>query len=373
MYAKFDGARKCAVARLDKQGWCRDAERCGWSGVAVAHVMTVLGPVGPEALGATLLHEHLLCDLRPLAQRGSGEPEVVIALANAFDVNYRPGEHRGNHRLQDRALATHEAALFKAQGGGAIVEMTTAGIGPDLEGLAEISRASGVHVVASAGYYTESFQDEATRALPIEVLAETMVAELEEGARGTGIRCGIIGEIGCSWPLTPFEERSLTAGAIAQSQTGAAITVHPGRHPQAPHDIIDILGRAGADISRVVIDHMDRTYEDDGEVVALARRGCVVEFDFFGIETSKYWMGVADLPTDWMRLRCIRRLFEAGLGDRVAVAHDICTRSRLQSLGGHGYGHLLRNVVPLMRERGFTQSEIDQLLVGTPRRLLTIG
>jgi phosphotriesterase-related protein len=338
------------------------------------HVMTVLGPVAPEALGATLLHEHLLCDLRPLAQRGSTDGEVEITLENAFDVNYRPGEHRGNHRLQDRALATREAALFKAEGGGAIVEMTTAGIGPDLEGLAEISRTTGVHVVASAGYYTEAFQDEATLALPVEALAETIIAELATGARGTDIRCGIIGEIGCSWPLTPFEERSLVAGAKAQIVTGAAITVHPGRHPQAPHDILDILSRAGADISRVIIDHMDRTYEgEDGEVVALARRGCVVEYDFFGIETSQYWLGVADLPTDWMRLRCIRRLFEGGLGDRVAVAHDICTRSRLKSLGGHGYGHLLRNVVPLMRERGFAQAEIDQLLVDTPRRLLTIG
>lgn len=338
------------------------------------HVMTVLGPISPEALGATLLHEHLLCDLRPLAQRDSREPDVEITLANAFDVNYRPGEHRGNHRLQDRVLAAQEAEFFRADGGGAIVEMTTAGIAPDLQGLAEISRQSGVHIVASAGYYTEPFQDETTLALPVEALAETIIAEVMQGARGTGIRCGIIGEIGCSWPLTPFEQRSLIAGAKAQSATGAAITVHPGRHPQAPHEILDILAKAGADISRVVIDHMDRTYEgDDGEVVALARRGCVVEYDFFGIETSKYWMGVADLPTDWMRLRCIRRLFEAGLGDRVAVAHDICTRSRLKSLGGHGYGHLLRNVVPLMRERGFLQIEIDQLLVDTPRRLLTMG
>jgi phosphotriesterase-related protein len=107
--------------------------------------------------------------------------------------------------------------------------------------------------------------------------------------------------------------------------------------------------------------------------VALARRGCVVEYDFFGIETSNYWMGVADLPTDWMRLRCIRRLFDAGLGDRIAVSHDICTRSRLRTFGGHGYAHLPRNVVPLMRDRGFSPAEIETLLVATPRRLLTLA
>lgn len=337
-------------------------------------VITVLGPVAPEALGRVLMHEHLLCDLSPPSRRGSGEPEVVITPENRFDVDYRPGEHFGNHRLQDVDLATREAVLFAAVGGGTVVEMTTGGIVPDLEGLAEVARRSGVHVVAGAGWYTDVYQDDATRALAVEALAEIMTEEILSGARGTSIRCGIIGEIGCSWPLTPFERRSLQAGAIAQRATGAAITVHPGRDPQAPHEILDVLDAAGADLSRVIIDHMDRTYEgDDGEVVGLARRGCVVEYDFFGIETSQYWMGVADLPTDYMRLRAIKRLFDAGMGDRVVVAHDICTRSRLQSNGGHGYGHLIRNVIPLMRERGFSEAEIEMLFVTNPRRLLTIG
>jgi phosphotriesterase-related protein len=74
-----------------------------------------------------------------------------------------------------------------------------------------------------------------------------------------------------------------------------------------------------------------------------------------------------------MRLRAIRRLFDAGLSDRVVASHDICTRSRLQSYGGHGYRHLVRNVIPLMRERGFTEAEIGTLLIETPRGLLSIG
>lgn len=337
-------------------------------------VTTVLGPVAPRALGRTLMHEHLICDLTPPARRGMPEPEVDITLENIFDMNCRPGDYRGNYRLHDVARSVREMELFTAAGGGTIVEMTTAGIMPDLPALAEISRRSGVHVVAGAGYYTEAYLDAGTLALPVEALAETMIAEIREGARGTSIRCGIIGEIGCSWPLTPFERRSLEAGARAQRATGAAITIHPGRHPQAPHEILDLLDHAGADLARVVIDHMDRTYRTDAEaVVALARRGCVVEYDFFGIETSANWMGVADLPNDWMRLRAIRRLFDAGFASQVVISQDICTRSRLQSLGGHGYAHIMRNVVPLMRDRGFTQEEIDMMLIETPRRLLTIG
>lgn len=336
-------------------------------------VITVLGPINPADLGPTLMHEHLICDLTPLERRDAGEIEVEITLENAFDVAYRPNDFFGNQRLAEVTRASREAAFFRIAGGSAIVELTTAGIGPDLEALARISQASGVHVIAGAGFYTEPYLDAETLALPIEALTEAMIAEVEDGARGTAIRCGIIGEIGCSWPLTPFERRCLQAAAAAQRATGAAVSVHPGRHPQAPHDILDVLETAGGDLSRTVIGHMDRTYTDASEVIALARRGCVVEYDFFGIETSQYWMAVADLPTDYMRIAAIRRLFEAGLGDRVTISHDICTRSRLQTLGGHGYGHLLRNGVGLMRDRGFSQAEIDQLLVGTPRRLLTIG
>jgi phosphotriesterase-related protein len=334
----------------------------------MGQVMTVLGAVAPEALGVTLMHEHLLCDLSPPASRASPPPEAEITLENAFDIHWRPGAYAGNHRLLDVGLATREAARFAAAGGGTIVEVTTEGLCPDPAGLAAISRDSGVHVVMGAGPYTAAYLDEAALARPREAMAESMVAQLSEGP----ISCGIIGEIGCSWPLHPAEHRALQAAADAQRTTGAAITVHPGRHPAAPHEILDILRAAGADLSRVVMGHMDRTYDNEGEVLALAHRGCVVEFDFFGIESSNYWMGVADLPTDWMRLRCIRRLFDAGLADRVVASHDICTRSRLQSLGGHGYGHLPRNVVPLMRDRGFSKSDVETLLVRTPRRLLAV-
>ncbi len=337
-----------------------------------SHVMTVLGPIAPAALGSVLMHEHLLCDLRPPGERAGSEPDTEITLGNAFAATYRPAGVRGNYRLNDPDRAIAEAGDFGEAGGGTIVDVTTGGIVPDPAGLATVSRESGVHVVLGAGFYTAEFQDDETLGLPSEALEEVLLRQLAEGAWGTAVRCGLIGEIGCSWPLHPFERRCLEAAARAQAGTGAALTIHPGRHPDAPFEILRIVDKAGGDVSRTIIDHMDRTFFDDGEVLSLARCGCVVEFDFFGIETSKYWAGVADLPTDWMRLRSIRRLFDAGLGDHMAVSHDICTRARLKSQGGHGYGHLLENVVPLMRERGFGQGEIDTLLVETPRRLLTL-
>jgi phosphotriesterase-related protein len=335
-------------------------------------IMTVTGPMTPEALGLTLMHEHVLCDLTNPAWRSAAPAELSITLGNRYDLDYRPMVP-GHHRLVDKAVAAHDLAAFHEAGGGCIVDLTTGGIGPDPEGLARLSRETGVAIVLGAGFYTDAYVDEATRQLPVEALAEIIEAQVREGAWGTKVCCGVIGEIGVSWPMTPFERRSLQAGARAQLRTGAMINVHPGRHPDACMEICDVLEAAGADLSRVVLSHMDRTYPEDVDaVIALARR-CMVEYDFFGIETSNYWMGVVDLPNDWMRLRALRRLFEAGLGDCVCISHDICTRTRLIAHGGHGYRHILTNVRPLMRDRGWSEAEISQLLVETPHRLLTMG
>ena len=79
------------------------------------------------------------------------------------------------------------------------------------------------------------------------------------------------------------------------------------------------------------------------------------------------------MPNDATRLRLIRALIDAGHLERVVISHDICYRTRLASFGGHGYAHIFRNVVPMMKKRGYSQDEIDAILVHNPRRLLTFA
>ena len=77
------------------------------------------------------------------------------------------------------------------------------------------------------------------------------------------------------------------------------------------------------------------------------------------------------MPNDAIRLRWIRALIAHGHLERVVISHDICYRTRMTRYGGHGYGHIFSNVVPMMRRRGFSEAEIETILVGNPRRLLT--
>jgi phosphotriesterase-related protein len=230
-----------------------------------------------------------------------------------------------------------------------------------------------VPIVQGAGYYVDEYIPLERKDASVDKLAREIVGQVREGCWGTDVRAGIIGEIGCMWPLRDFERRVLQAAAVAQGETGAAINVHPGRHRDAPFEVVEVIASAGGDVARLVMSHLDRTLFSADEALALADTGCVVEYDFFGIETSYYWFGDVDLPTDYMRLRYIRALIERGFLSQIVISHDICTKTRLVAYGGHGYGHIFRNVVPLMRSKGFSEAEIDAILIENPRRILTLA
>jgi phosphotriesterase-related protein len=194
---------------------------------------------------------------------------------------------------------------------------------------------------------------------------------VQVGAWGTDVRAGMIGEIGCQSPWTDLEKRVMTAALIAQKETGASINVHPGRHEDQPQEVADFVIANGGDPTRIVISHIDRTVFDVERLLKLADTGVTIEFDLFGQEASYYGLSDIDMPNDATRLKLIRALIERGHLERVVISHDICYRTRLTAFGGHGYGHIFRNVVPMMRKRGYSDAEIDAILVGNPRRLLT--
>ena len=338
-------------------------------------IQTVCGLIEPQALGPTVMHEHILWDVtRPEVRAACGaEDEAAITLETVWEINRRSILDYGNQHNHDHEVALAELVRLRESGGSAVVDLSNFGLAPDPAGLRRLSEASGVFIVQGAGYYVDEYIPEEHKRRSVDELAAEMIAQVDEGCWGTDVCAGIIGEIGCMWPLRDFERKTLQAAAIAQQETGAAINVHPGRHADALPEILEIVAGAGGDLTRLVMSHIDRTLFSTDEVLRLAESGCVVEYDFFGIETSYYWFADSDLPTDYMRLGYIRALIDRGHAEQIVVSQDICTKTRLVTWGGHGYGHILRNVVPLMRRKGFTDEEIDTILVATPRRLLTFG
>ncbi len=332
---------------------------------------TVLGLIDPNELGRTLMHEHLLWDIRTPAMVAEGNPGPEITLCNCFRMNYGRKKTPGNLFLRCRQTATEAVAEMVSLGGKTIVELSSGGLDPDPEGYAEIARSTGAHIVMGCGHYVDEYQNPGNRDRSVEDFAAEIISQVFEGAWGTGIRAGIIGEIGCQAPWTELERRVMRGALIAQAETGASLNVHPGRHEEQPQEVADFIRTEGFPTDRVVISHIDRTIFDEVRLLRLADTGVVIEFDLFGQESAYYPLSDIDMPNDAGRLKLIRALIARGHLSQIVISHDICYRTRLTRFGGHGYGHIFENVLPMMRARGFSEGEIDAITVGNPRRLLT--
>ncbi|MCA9859570.1 MAG: phosphotriesterase, partial [Thermomicrobiales bacterium] len=163
-------------------------------------VMTVLGMIEPSALGVVLPHEHILVN----AVRWDAEIWI-----------------------DDVELAIAEVSHFRALGGSTIVEVTSCGLGRDPIGLARVSRETGVNIVMGSGWYHEGCYSQEIWRKTANEIADEIVRDLTEGVPRTGVRAGIIGEVGCRGDfVTPAEERVLRAAARAHHETGRSIITH---------------------------------------------------------------------------------------------------------------------------------------------------
>ena len=332
---------------------------------------TVLGLADPATLGATLMHEHLIIDITPPQYVAAGIEDVEIDICNCWQVNYGQKQSGLKWKLSSADLVMDDVAEMVAAGGHTIVELTSGGLKPDPNALVNIARSTGATVVMGCGHYVNDYQAARNHERTVEDFAAEIVAQVFEGAWGTDVRAGIIGEIGCQAPWTPLEKRVMEGAILAQQETGATINVHPGRHEDQPQEVAEFFRKRGAPMGRMVMSHIDRTIFDETRLLKLADTGCVIEFDLFGQENSYYSHSDIDMPNDAVRLRLMRSLIARGHGDRIVISHDICYRTRLTRFGGHGFQHIFANVLPMMRRRGYSEAEIETIMVGTPRRLLT--
>ena len=332
---------------------------------------TVNGPIKNSELGFTLMHEHIFCDLREPAKRNNLlNDHEEITIKNRFEVDYYENKNQQNLILNEYEKAIEELKIYKESGGKTIVELSTIGINPEPIKLSKISQETGVNIILGTGCYTEDYLDEQTLNFSVEDLRMLMSQHLQVGFDGTNIRAGLIGELGCSWHLKETEKKSLHAALEIQDETGVTVSIHPGRHKDSPQEIIKFLEKFKVNPSKTIICHVDRTLTKLEDILLILNKGYVLEWDFFGIETSNYWFGKFDLPTDYMRLDLIFELFQKGFDNQITISHDICTRTRLNCYGGHGYSHINKHVVPLMLERGWSEKNIEQLLVTNPENML---
>jgi phosphotriesterase-related protein len=301
----------------------------------MAQVMTVRGPMAPDRLGFTQMHEHLVCNLK----RAS---------------------HRLDGLMNNEPLIVEELAAFTAAGGQSLVDLTNHGMDRDPRAMRRIAEATGINVIAGCGWYRQAHYDESVDRTPTNELADEMVRDLTVGMDGTDIRAGIIGEIGAEEDyLTAAEERVFRAAARAHRRTGAAISTHAMGYPVGLVQL-DLLEEEGVDSRRVIIGHCDH-YLDLDYHEAIIRRGAYVEYDNFG-NLNSY--------PDHLKLPLLVELLRRGYESQLLLSTDTCLRPHLHAFGGHGYDHLAIKILPSLRDAGVSEEQIRIMLIENPARIL---
>ncbi|MEE1740631.1 phosphotriesterase [Streptomyces sp. BE147] len=301
---------------------------------------TVLGDLSPDSVrGPALAHEHLVLDLD---HRGDGAAVLT------------PGRHAA-------AVTAELAGLREEFGLSLVVELTCRGMGRDVRALARIARDSQVAVVAATGWYYEPFHTPEIDDSSVEQLTGTLVREIDGGIGTTGVRPGVLGEIGSHGDIpTASETKVLRASARAAVTTGLSVATHAqlGRGGLAQ---LDLLTAEGLEPHRISIGHQD-LLDDPAVHKELAASGAYVAFDTVGKDGYQ---------SDDTRLRLLLALLEAGHADRALLSCDISRHGYLTTEGGQGYGHLFRGFLPKARAAGVDEDLIDLMTRRNPLRFLT--
>jgi len=396
-------------------------------------VITVQGPIDPDSIGMTLMHEHLVSNMllpdAATGYRGSGplpagfvrrfqesgryfrvprtpEQQAFWDRADlAPDMNGRLARGwltRSMFVLDDARATLDELAAFKAAGGATVVDATTVGIGRDPERLLALAERSGVRVVMGTGWYRWPFHPPDVGQRTVDELARTMILEIEHGVGETGIRAGIIGEIpvdGAGLRLDEPESYVYPDSAIVVRRTEQERRIRSGhaRLEDVYHeDELRVL-RAAARASRATgvaitlhapdpwldyLDLLEREGADLHRVVvghadqillddSLAR-AALARGVYLQLDYTlqRYAYGDAG-PIDRLLDRMAWAIRE-GYEAQLLLSLDLCFRQGLARYGGGGYRSFTDRVLPGLRGRGVSEATIRRIVADNPRRVLTV-
>jgi predicted metal-dependent phosphotriesterase family hydrolase len=311
------------------------------SPVCCGQIMTVTGPIPAEQSGPTLPHEHILVDFVGADQAGP----------HRYDVE------------EVRRVALPHLVKLREAGGRTLFECTPAYLGRDPELLRRLSLESSVLLVTNTGYYGAM----ANKFLPPHALTESAAelaarwtAEWERGIGGTGIRPGFI-KIGVGGgPLPEVHRKLVRAAARTHLATGLTIAAHTG-DGQAALEQLTILREEKVDPSAWVWVHAGGAQNADLHA-RVARQGGWVEFDSIGPDTMEE------------NLERVSFMKEKKLLGRVLLSQDAGWYDVNESKGEkfRSFDEFFTRFVPALRERGFTQNEIERLTMSNPQEAFSV-
>ena len=314
-------------------------------------INTTAGKIAADALGRTLVHEHVL----------AGYPGWFM------DTRLPPFQ-----RAEAIARVVDSFQQLHAYGVRTVIDPCPADLGRDVAFVAEVSQRSGITLICTTGVYTEAFGIPYTfRHLETSAIEEIYIREIEDGIGSSGIKAGLIKIATGDGAVSDYERRMLTAATRAARATGVRLISHT-ENCSCGHDQIDIVTGEGLEADRLLVGHCDGR-DDHPYQASLAARGAYVGFDRFGLEVFN---------SDETRMRNLKQMIDAGYRDQVVVSQDKvhCWLGNIPGVGSPEdiarivpnwtMTHLFERIFPRLLEMGVSQADIDAILVDNPRRFL---
>jgi phosphotriesterase-related protein len=215
----------------------------------------------------------------------------------------------------------------------------------------------------------------------VEDLSEEIIRDVTVGVGDTGIRSGIIGEVGVEGnPIEPNEVKSIQASVRASRATGAAISLHRGGAGPEKLETITIMGEEGVDFSRVIFGHSDIIAGNLPLMLDMLQHGVYIQFDVMGrvgvpleFQPREYSIpAIANSALTANVADAIPRLIEAGYADRILLSQDVCTKVQLKAYGGTGYSYIFEKFLPHLRARDVSEEHIQMMMIENPKRVLPL-
>jgi len=362
-------------------------------------IMTVCGPITPQQLGFTSMHEHILSDCSMFRNRARKacfvpsrhpvKPEDKLTLDNRSALRHDIALSIDNMKLDDEQMMTAEVADFKAGGGHSIVEASAPGIrssSEDLLALRRISQRTGVHIVASTGLYAEDTWPESYHVMTFKQYVKFLQREISQGIADTGI---LPGHIKAAYEIhTRQLDTYFHAAALVAGETGLPLQVHLG--PDVTRDevwqyVLQPLFRGGCVAEKTILCHVqllmgvlaiEELVSNPGRVPfdinlhkELLDMGFVLSFTPLGFEADNEPLGIAHY-SDWYILSGLVALIRDGYAGQLVIGNDVFTKIATRHGGGEGYRRLADFVVPVLKKCGVSDKDIHKITVENPARIL---
>ncbi len=314
------------------------------------YIMTVNGPESPGKLSVTLEHEHILVDF-----------------IGADSIGY----FRWN---RDSVIKKVLPLVLKAKEKGlkTFIDCTPEFLGRDPWLLKELSRESGIIFVTNTGYYGSG----KNKYIPVsffnedaEVIATKWISEFENGIEESGVKPGFIKIAVENDSVISLEHRKIvTAAGLTHLKTGMAIVSHTGPEHLA-FGQIDILRKLGVNPSAFIWVHAQRGSMEG--IIDAARQGVWISLD--NIRNRPGLKPGSDNSIEWYAGR-IAEMKKQDLLNKVLLSHDSGWYDPGKPGGGNisGFTDIFDFLIPELLSKGFTQSDIDQIIIKNPAEAFTI-